>query len=121
MNSYHHDPPQRFWIMYIEPAGVAERHFRANSIVLLGVQSPERESGPMPRVKVAGRLGGLLAAAGVKTVTGTADATLEEVDLTARLTDRSAPPWARSRRFQAISSVCVKSAIGTEFCSCSTR
>ena len=47
MNSYHHDPPQRFWIMYIEPAGVAERHFRANSIVLLGVQSPERESGPI--------------------------------------------------------------------------
>ncbi len=61
----------------------------------------EREDGPPLRVKASGRVGALLAGAGIQPVTGPADATLEEVDLTGALADRSAPPWSREGWYQA--------------------
>jgi len=61
----------------------------------------ERESGPVPRVKAVGRLAAALARAGVKPASGAADATLEEIDLAARLADRSAPPWSKEGWYQA--------------------
>jgi hypothetical protein len=61
----------------------------------------ERESGPSLRVKASGRLTTMLAKAGIKAASGAADATLEEIDLAARLADRSAPPWSKEGWYQA--------------------
>jgi hypothetical protein len=59
------------------------------------------EGTPAPRITATGRLAGALARAGIRPVTGAADATLEEIDLTPRLADRAAPPWAREGWYQA--------------------
>jgi hypothetical protein len=61
----------------------------------------ERAAATALRVKATGRLAESLARAGIKPAAGQADATLEEVDLTARLSDRAAPPWAKEGWYQA--------------------
>jgi len=61
----------------------------------------ERESTAAPRIRTSGRLAAVLARAGMKPTPGGADATLEEVDLAARLGDPAAPPWAREGWYQA--------------------
>ena len=61
----------------------------------------EREATTAPRVKATGRLAEALSRAGIKPATGAADATLEEIDLTQRLDDPAAPPWAREGWYQA--------------------
>ena len=61
----------------------------------------ERATTTAPKVNATGRLADVLFRAGVKPASGEADAKLEEVDLTARLADRAAPPWAKEGWYQA--------------------
>lgn len=61
----------------------------------------ERDAAAVPRIKASGRLADALARAGIKPASGEADATLEEIDLGARLADRAAPPWAKEGWYQA--------------------
>jgi hypothetical protein len=61
----------------------------------------ERGVTPAPRIKATGRLADALTRAGIRPAAGASDATLEEIDLTPRLADRAAPPWAREGWYQA--------------------